>query len=61
MEVDLTYIGVSNDSRIIFQWQDIKYSVTDPLDKSKTKHIVKGINGEIRDGEMIAILGPSGN
>jgi ABC-type lipoprotein export system ATPase subunit len=47
--------------RLLLQWQDIKYFVTDPKDKSKMKEIVKGISGEIVTGEMIAILGPSGN
>lgn len=43
---------------VTLRWKDLTLSVENK-DKS-VKHILKGMNGEARGGEFIAILGPSG-
>ena len=49
--VDKEVVSVS------LRWENIKFSVQED---GKTKHILKGLNGHAKTGEMLAILGPTG-
>jgi ABC-type multidrug transport system ATPase subunit len=42
-----------------FSWSDISYSV--PVKGKAPKHILRGVSGRCRPGEMTAVMGPSGS
>ena len=53
-----------NSYPINLSWKDIDYSITTYNKSTKSfdiKQILKGINGQARAGQMVAIMGPTGS
>ena len=59
-EIELHSTLSLNNEPLVFRWEDIRYSAAKQKEGEKVKKILKGISGEVKAGEMLAILGPSG-
>jgi len=46
---------------IYVSWKNLSFSVPDPKDKNKNKIILENLNGCVKPGELIAVIGPSGS
>ncbi|KAJ3338928.1 hypothetical protein HDU93_008907 [Gonapodya sp. JEL0774] len=53
----------SNQSNLVVTWQNITYAIEVKLSKGKpmVKEIISGVNGGVKAGEMVAIMGASGS
>jgi ABC-type multidrug transport system ATPase subunit len=43
-----------------FSWNDLSYSVPDPKDKKALRSLLQGMNGVVKSGQVVAIMGSSG-
>ena len=55
------HIAVNHKLNVFVSWADLKFTVPDPNDKKQTKTILKGLNGHVKPGELVAVIGPSGS
>eukprot|EP01083_Nonionella_stella_P225530 801704_1 len=46
---------------IYVSWKDLSFTVPDPKDKKNTKTILDNLNGCVKPGQLIAVIGPSGS
>eukprot|EP01084_Bolivina_argentea_P128591 227278_1 len=46
---------------IYVSWQNLSFKVPDPKNKKKTKIILNDLNGCVKPGELVAVIGPSGS
>ena len=46
-----------SDTDIVFAWHDVSYSI---VSKKETKTLLEGMNGYVKSGEVVAIMGGSG-
>lgn len=44
--------------KLSFEWNNINFSITK---KEKEHKILQNLSGEVKSGELLAILGPSGS
>jgi len=51
----------ANHLEIYVSWQNLSFKVPDPKDKKKTQTILHNLNGCVKPGELIAVIGPSGS
>ena len=45
---------------IYISWKNLSFTVPDPKNKKKQKLILENLNGCVKPGELIAVIGPSG-
>jgi len=46
---------------VYVSWENLYFKVPDPKDKKKTKIILNDLNGCVKPGELVAVIGPSGS
>ena len=46
---------------IYVSWENLTFKVPDPHNKGQIKTILHGLNGHVKPGELVAIIGPSGS
>ena len=46
---------------IYLSWENLRFQVPDPQNKGEIKTILHGLNGHVKPGELVAIIGPSGS
>jgi ABC-type multidrug transport system ATPase subunit len=50
----------SNLAPFTFEWKNVSYSVDLPGKDKKKKHLLKNMNGVVKSGEVLAVIGGSG-
>lgn len=52
---------VASKINVYLSWKDLKLEVPDPNNAKETKCILKGLNGHVKPGQLVAVIGPSGS
>ena len=57
----MAYQDNKSNLEIYVSWKNLSFKVVDPKDKKKRKIILNDLNGCVKPGELVAVIGPSGS